>query len=168
MTLNTLEDLFVHDLKQVYYVENRLVDVLGDLVDDASNDKLSKGFSDHRGETVEHVENVERVFDALDREPEEERSRVLDALIEEHEEFAEQSDDEQLHDLYDMQAGMKSERLEITAYQGLLMLAGKIDYPDEVTDPLDDNLSDEKSALRQLEGLSKGSKLKSIVGQLTD
>ena len=167
MSLNTLEDLFVYDLKQVYYVENRLVDVLEDLVDDASNDKLRKGFSDHRDETVEHVQNVERVFDALGREPEEERNRVLDALVEEHKEFVERSDDEQLHDLYDMQAGMKSERLEITAYQGLLMLAGKLDYSDDVTDPLDDNLSDEKSALRQLEGLSKGSKLKSMVSQLT-
>lgn len=167
MALNSLEDLFIHQLKQVYYVENRLVDVLGELVDDASNDKLSKGFSDHRDETREHVENIERVFDALGREPEEEQSRVLDALLEEREEFVEQSDDEQLRDLYDMQAGMKTERVEITAYQGLLMLAGKLDYSDEVTDPLDDNLSDEKSALRKLEGLSKGSKFKSIVSQLT-
>lgn len=167
MAITDLEDLFVHDLKQVYYVENRLVDVLGVLVDDATNETLSKGFSDHRDETREHVENIERVFETLDREPTEEQSRVLDALVEDHEEFVEQSDDEQLHDLYDMQAGMKTERVEITAYQGLLMLAGKLDYSDEVTDPLEDNLSDEKSALRELEGLSKGSKFKSMISQLT-
>lgn len=92
---------------------------------------------------------------------------MLDALVEEHEEFVEKSDNEQLHDLYDMQAGMKTERVEITAYQGLLMLAGKLDYSDEITDPLEDNLSDEKSALRELEGLSKGSKIKSMIDQLT-
>lgn len=167
MTINSLEDLFVHELEQMYYVENRLVDVLGDLVEDASNDKLSTGFSDHRDETRDHVERIERVFDAIGREPNEEQSRVLDALVEEHEEFVEKSDNEQLHDLYDMQAGMKTERVEITAYQGLLMLAGKLDYSDEITDPLEDNLSDEKSALRELEGLSKGSKIKSMIDQLT-
>jgi ferritin-like metal-binding protein YciE len=167
MTINTLEDLFVHDLQQVYYVEKRLVDVLGDLVDDASNDNLTQGFSDHRDETRRHVENIERVFEAIGHEPEEQPSRVLDALVEEHEEFVEQSDDEHLHDLYDMQAGMKTERVEITAYQGLIMLASKLDYPRDVNDLLEDNLSDEKSALRELEALSKGSKFKSMLGQLT-
>ena len=167
MTINTLEDLFVHDLQQAYYVEKRLVDVLGDLVDDANNDNLTQGFSDHRDETKRHVENIERVFEAIDHEPEEQPSRVLDALVEEHEEFVEQADDEHLHDLYDMQAGMKTERVEITAYQGLIMLAGKLDYPRDVSDLLEDNLSDEKSALRELEALSKGSKFKSMLGQLT-
>lgn len=168
MTINTLEDLFVHELEQMYYVENRLVDVLGDLVEEANNDKLSSGFSDHRDETRGHVERLEHVFAALGREPVETQSRVLDALVEEHESFVEESDDEQLHDLYDMQAGMKTERTEITTYQGLLMLAGKLDYSDEVTDPLEDNLSEEKSALRELEGLSKGSKIKSMISQLID
>lgn len=92
---------------------------------------------------------------------------MLDALVEEHDSFVEASD-EQLHGLYDMQAGMKTERIEITAYQGLLLLAGKLDYSDEVTDPLEDNLSEEKSALRELEGLSKGSKIKSMFSQLID
>ncbi len=167
MTINNLEDLFVDELEQMYYVENRLVDVLGDLVEEANNDKLSSGFSDHRDETRGHVERLEHVFAALEREPTETRSRVLDALVEEHDSFVEASD-EQLHGLYDMQAGMKTERIEITAYQGLLLLAGKLDYSDEVTDPLEDNLSEEKSALRELEGLSKGSKIKSMFSQLID
>lgn len=167
MTINNLEDLFVDELEQMYYVESRLVDVLGDLVEEANNDKLSSRFSDHRDETRGHVERLEHVFAALGREPTETRSRVLDALVEEHDSFVEASD-EQLHGLYDMQAGMKTERIEITAYQGLLLLAGKLDYSDEVTDPLEDNLSEEKSALRELEGLSKGSKIKSMFSQLID
>lgn len=71
-----------------------------------------------------------------------------------------------LRDLYEMQAAMKTERLEITGYEGLLTLADRLDYPSEVTDTLEDNLADEKSTLRQLEGLSKGSKMKSMVQEL--
>lgn len=62
-----------------------------------------------------------------------------------------------------MRAGTKTERFEITGYEGILLLAKKFDLDDDVTDPLEDNLSEEKSTLRELEGLSKGSKLKSIL-----
>jgi len=55
--------------------------------------------------------------------------------------------------------------MEISGYEGLLLLANEIGY-DDVTDPLEDNLSTEKSTLRQLEGLSKGSKVKSMLGKL--
>ncbi|RRJ31529.1 YciE/YciF ferroxidase family protein [Halocatena pleomorpha] len=167
MAINNLEDLFVHELEQMYYIETRLVDVLGDFVEEANNETLASGFAEHRDETRTHAERIEQVFDALGREVTEEQSHVLDALVEEHDSFVEESTDEQLHDLYDMQAGMKTERIEITAYQGLLTLAGKLDYPDAVTDPLEDTLSEEKSTLRKLEGLSKGSKIKSMIGKLT-
>lgn len=166
-TIDSLDDLFQHELEQMYYIENRLVDTLDQLANEANNDKLQKGFADHREETRKQTERLEVVFDALGREPQESESRVLDALTEEHEEFVERSNDEHLHDLYDMQAGMKTERFEITAYEGLLMLAKKLDLDDDVTDPLEDNLSEEKSALRELEGLSKGSKLKSMISQIT-
>lgn len=61
---------------------------------------------------------------------------------------------------------MKTERMEMTGYQGLLTLANKIGYDDDVTEPLEDNLSSERSAFHELQGLSKGSKLKSMVGKL--
>lgn len=164
MQVNDTEDMFVHELEQMYYIENRLVETLDEMAGEVSNDKLQRGFADHRDETREQVERLERAFRALGREPQESQSHVLDALRKEHDEFAEQTTDNYLQDLFDMQAGMKTERFEITGYEGLLMLAKKLDLDDDVTDPLEDNLSEEKSTLRQLEGLSKGSKLKSILG----
>jgi ferritin-like metal-binding protein YciE len=77
MTINTLEDLFVYDLQQFYYVEKRFVDILGDLVDDANNDNVFEGFSDHRDETRHHVGNVDRVFEAIGHEPEERSNQML-------------------------------------------------------------------------------------------
>ena len=71
--------MFVHGLQQVYYVEKRLMDVLGDLVDDTNNDNLTQGFSDHCDETRLRIE---RVFEATGHEPEEQPSRVFDTLIE--------------------------------------------------------------------------------------
>lgn len=164
MAINDVEDMFRHQLEQMYYTEKRLVDTLEEMAREADNDKLQRGFADHRDETREQVQRLEDAFRALGREPRESQSRVLDALREEHDEFVEQSADPHLRDLFDMQAGMKTERFEITSYEGLLVLAKKLDLDDDVTDPLEDNLSEEKSALRELEGLSKGSKLKSLLG----
>lgn len=167
MTVQTLEDMFVRQLEEMYYVEDRLVEVLGDLESDASNDKLRKGFADHREETREHVQRLERAFDELDRDPSRRESKVLEAMIEEREAFREETTDDELRDLYDVQAGMKTERMEMTGYQGLITLADKLDYDDDVTEPLEDNLSSERSAFRELEALSKGSKLKSMISKLT-
>jgi ferritin-like metal-binding protein YciE len=167
MSIDSLEEMFEQELEQLYYIENRLVDALEEMASEASNEKLQSGFAEHREETREQVERLERAFDAFGREPSESESQVLDGLLREHDEFVEQSGDEQLHDLYDLQAGMKTERFEITAYEGLLTLANKLDLGDDVTDPLEDNLSEEKSALRELEGLSKGSKLKGMLDQVT-
>lgn len=167
MTVQTLEDMFVRQLEEMYYVEERLVEVLGDLESDASNDKLGKGFADHREETREHVDRLERAFDELGRDPSRRESKVLEALVEEREAFREETTDDELRDLYDVQAGMKTERMEMTGYQGLITLADKLDYDDDVTEPLEDNLSSERSAFRELEALSKGSKLKSMISKLT-
>lgn len=166
MATQSLDDMFVRQLEEMYYVEDRLVEVLGDLASDASNDKLQKGFEDHQEETREHVERIERVFDVLDRQPEKRESKVLEALVKERSEFHNETSSEELKDLFDIQAGMKTERIEMTGYQGLLTLAKKLDYSRDVAELLEDNLSAERSAFRELEGLSQGSKLKSMVGQL--
>lgn len=166
MNVASLRDMFEYQLQEMYYVETRLVDVLEELREDANDEKLEKGFDDHRRETQKHVERLERVFDILGTEPQTRESRVLEALVEDREEFRDATDNDELLDLFDMQAAMKNERMEITGYQGLIMLADKLRLEDDVDDLLEDNLSEEKSTLRELEGLSKGSKLKSMIGQL--
>lgn len=166
MPIESLDDMFVYSLEEIYYVENRLVEVLDELHEDAANDHLARGFAEHRDETREHVDRVERVFRAIDRDPSERESKVLEALVEERKDFRAEVQNDQLRDLYDMQAGMKTERIEMTGYQGLITLAGKLEYTHDVIEPLEDNLASERSTFRELEGLSKGSKLKSMLGQL--
>lgn len=164
--METIAEMFEHHLAEMYYVETSLVDVLDEMAGDASDDQLVEGFSKHREETKGHVRNLEAVFRELDHEPEPRQSMVFDAMLDERERFHGETDNEQLRDLYDMQAGIKNERMEITGYEGMLTLADKLDYPDGITDPLEDNLSEERSTLREMEALSKGSKLKGILGQL--
>ena len=166
MQVDDLDDMFVYQLQEMYAVEKKLVEVLGTLAEDATDDKLEKGFRDHQEETRNHVERVEEAFRALDRESEGSESLVLDAMIEERERFVEQTPRGELHDLFDLQAGIKTERMEITGYEGLLTLAEKLDLSGDVTDPLERNLDSEESTLNELEAMAKGSKGKGLIQKL--
>lgn len=166
MTLHTLEDLFAYNLEELYYVETTLFETLDELVSDVEEEKLRNAFADHREETRSHIDRLETVFERLGQEPSKRESHVLEGLRSARREFLAETDDQQLRDLFDLQAGIKTERIEISGYEGMLVLADRLDYDDEITDPLEDNLSSEKSTLRELEGLSKGSKLKAMVDQL--
>ena len=72
--------------------------------------------------------------------------RALDGLIEDRQAFFETAvTDDELIGLYNVGAGMKVERLEISVYEGLLNHAGELDLPNEVTEPLDENLDGEEA-----------------------
>ncbi|WP_232702312.1 ferritin-like domain-containing protein [Halobacterium wangiae] len=165
--LTNLGDQFVYELEAVYDMEVKLVEALGELSYMATNDKLSEGFATHRDETKAHVERVESAFQALGREPSRRDNLVVDALLEEKAQYDESVVDDDLRNVHYLTAGMKTERIEISNYEGLLTTAKKAGLGDEVTDPLEENLDDEENALRKLEGLSTGSGLKALWTRLT-
>ena len=162
-----LEDHFVYDLEAVYDMEIKLVDALGEMAQKATNDNISQGFAKHREETEEHVRRVEEAFEALGREANRRDNHVVDGLLEETEQFEERVSDETLRDLHYLNAGMKTERVEMTAYEGVIMVAEKAQLGDDVTGPLEDNLDEEEKTFRKLQGLSTGSDLKTLWEKLT-
>lgn len=167
MEVNSLQDLFVYELRGMYDVENKLVDALNELSVETTNEDISQSFAEHRGETETHVERLEDAFHALGEEPERQDNRIVDGLVEEHDRFESIATNDDVRDMFALGAGMKSERLEITSYEGLLMLADQLDFGNDVTDPLESNMSDEKQTLSDLQELAGGSKLKSLVSRIT-
>lgn len=167
MNVDSLEDLFVHKLAQQYYVEQELVETLDEMAINATNDRLSTGFADHRDETRTQVERIEDVFAALDRSPETRDAPVLDALETERQEYEQAIDDQDLLNMVYLNAGMMTERFEMTAYEGLSTLAKQLDYPDEVLTPIEANYDEEKSAYRELDTLATAKDMKSLWDRLT-
>jgi ferritin-like metal-binding protein YciE len=164
--LATLDDRFRSDLAAMYSVETELLEALGDLADDTRNEKLQQGFAEHRAETREHVDRLEALFTAFGQDPESRESPTFERLQAEGPQFDRATTDRKLRDLFDREAGIETERLERAGYQGLLVLANKLNYDDDVTDPLEDTLSAEKATLRKLEGMAQGSTVKSLMGEL--
>lgn len=67
--MTTSDKLFLHELKDTYYAEKTLVNVLPTLADEATDPHLVEAFSHHREETRTHVANLERVFARSARPP---------------------------------------------------------------------------------------------------
>ena len=65
MKLQTLEDLFLHELKDLYSAENQLVKALPKMAKAATNPELKAGFEEHLEQTKGHVERLRRSASSL-------------------------------------------------------------------------------------------------------
>ncbi|WP_049970911.1 YciE/YciF ferroxidase family protein [Haladaptatus cibarius] len=148
MTTDSIEQLFVNGLQELYYAEQQFIDALETLAEQTNDETASRAFSEHRDETQEHVNRLEQVFEQIGKEPQTMDEQVVDALIDEHEQFAQENEGDVL-DRYNIEVGQKTEHYEIAAYGNLASLAGKLGY-DEAADRLEETLREEESALDEL------------------
>lgn len=167
MAMNDLHELFVHKLAQQYYVEQELVETLDEMARHTTNDRMSQGFADHRDETRTQVQRLEDVFAALDRPAEARESAVLDGLEAERSELESEIEDDELLNMVYLNAGMMTERIEMTAYEGLATIAEQLELGNDVQTPLESNYDEEKSAYRELETMAAAKDLKSLWDRLT-
>jgi ferritin-like metal-binding protein YciE len=146
-------DLFLHELGDILYVERKLSDeVLPKLIDEVQDDEFKSGLEKHLTETKQHVSNVERVFRIFEEEPHEEPCIGFEGLKKEHDELLNQAS-ASLVDSIDLGAAARTENYEIAAYEGLRRMAKALGEDDAVT-LLDENLAQEKEALRAVEKFS--------------
>ena len=148
MTTDTTEDLLIEGVQELYYAEQQLVDATEELADGTADEDASEAFSEHHEETRQQVERLEAVFEHLGEPAETREEQVIDALIDEHEQFAAENDGEVL-DRYNIVAGQKTEHYETAAYGNVTSLAGKLGY-DEAADILEESLREEEQALDDL------------------
>ncbi len=151
--ITTPRALFLHELADILYVERKLADeTLPKLIDEVSDEEFTAGLKKHLDETRRHVQNVEQVFELLGETPHEEECVGFEGLKKEHDELTEQTSSA-LVDLVDVGAAARTENYEIAAYEGLRRMAKGLGEEKAVT-LLDENLKQEKEALREVEKIA--------------
>ena len=145
MPLDSLERLFVEELRDIYYAEKELVKALGKLAKNASNEELIRAFDDHRGETEEHVSRLEKVFDTLDLKPRGKTCHGIKGIIEEGEEMMEEDGDEDVLDAGLIAGAQRAEHYEMAAYGTLRHYAERLGNS-EAEKLLAQTLEEEKAA----------------------
>jgi ferritin-like metal-binding protein YciE len=114
-----------------------------------ADDEFAAGLEKHLRETRRHVDNVEKVFELFGEEPHEEECVGFEGLEKEHDQVSGQTA-ATLIDLVDAGAAARTENYEIAAYEGLRRMAKGLGE-DKAVILLDENLKQEKDALREVE-----------------
>ena len=116
MELETLKDLYIHELKDLYSAEKQLIRALPKMAKAASSEELQAAFEEHLEQTKEHVARLEKVLSAHDATTRGPKCKGMEGLVEEGEELIEEDPDEEVLDAGLIAAAQKVEHYEIASY----------------------------------------------------
>ena len=149
MAMQTIEELFEHELKDIYGAEHSLLDALEQMAGESSDREIKKAFTQHRKETQGQIKRLDKIFKSMGQKPEAETCPGIEGLIKEKKAFVREKPSDELLEFYNIGAGQKTERYEITAYETLIDMADKLGMTDAV-ELLEQNLQEEEAALNKL------------------
>ena len=152
--IKTMDDLFVHTLRDIYYAENQIVKALPDMIEKASDPQLRQAFQSHLGETKNHVKCVEQVFKMHGVDIKGVDCPAIDGIIDEANDVAGEVDDRQVLDAALIAAAQAVEHYETTRYGTLIAWAKQLGRND-CASVLQQNLDEEKAADRKLTDLAE-------------
>ena len=152
--IHSMDDLFVHTLRDIYYAENQIVKSLPDMIEKATDPQLKQGFQLHLRETENHVKRLEQVFRLHGVEPKGVDCPAIDGIIEEAEDVAGEVDDKNVLDAALIAAAQAVEHYEITRYGTLVAWAEQLGRSDCAT-ILKQNLEEEKATDKKLTTLAE-------------
>ena len=152
--IKTLDDLFVHQLQDIYYAEKQIVKALPGMVKKASNPDLKQGFKDHLEETKEHVKRLEEVFRLHGHKPKAVDCPAIDGILKEADEVSAEVDDKDVLDAALIAAAQAVEHYEITRYGTLVAWAKQLDRDDCAT-ILAETLEEEHAADEKLTDIAE-------------
>lgn len=148
-------ELFVHELKDIYWAEKHLAKALPKMSKSATSEKLSKALSDHKEETENQIQRLEKVFELIDEKASAKKCQAMAGLIEEAEEIlSDTKKDTMVRDAGIIIASQKVEHYEIASYGSLTEMAKKMGL-EECAKLLGETLAEEKKADELLTKIAK-------------
>jgi len=152
--IKTMNDLFVHTLRDIYYAERQLVKALPDMAEKATDAQLKQAFQIHLGETKNQVVRLDQVFKMHGVEPKGVDCPAIDGIIEEAKNIASEVEDKDVLNAALAAAAQAAEHYEIARYGTLIAWAKKLGRND-LASVLQKNLDEEKAADRKLTELAE-------------
>ena len=142
----TMDDLFLHTLKDIYFAERQILKALPKMAKAAMSKPLKDAFTAHRDETEGQVERLVQVFEALGKRAQGVTCEAIKGLIEETEELLEDAKDpSEVRDAGLIACGQAVEHYEMARY-GALIAWAKASGKKDVVALLQANLDEEKKA----------------------
>ncbi|PAW92210.1 rubrerythrin family protein [Mucilaginibacter sp. MD40] len=141
---SALNELFIDELKDIYWAEKHLTKALDKLAKKATTEELRNAILTHRDQTENQITRLESVFESIDEKAVAKKCEAMDGLIKEADEIVKSTEDGSItRDAGIISACQKVEHYEIASYGTLKSLAGVLGYT-EAVELLDATLQEEK------------------------
>ena len=156
MSVKTLDDLFLHTLKDVYYAEKQIVKALPKMAKKATSPELKTAFTTHTEESKEHLARLETVFESIGKKASAVKCVAIIGIIGEAEELMDEVEDPEALDAAMLAAAQAVEHYEIARYGTLISWAETLGYTAAIK-TLQLTLKEEKATDAKLSSLAEGS-----------
>ncbi|MES2701594.1 MAG: ferritin-like domain-containing protein [Bacteroidota bacterium] len=152
---SALKELFIGEIKDIYWAENQLVKALPKMIEATSSPALVEAITNHLEETRGHVARLDEVFGLLNEEPRAKKCDAMEGLTKEGEGVIEETlAGSAARDTGIIMASSKVEHYEIAAYTGLIRLANKLGMAD-VAAILEQTLAEEVASDEKLADIAE-------------
>lgn len=152
---SALNELFVDELKDIYWAEQHLAKALVKMAKKATSDELRQALENHKTETDGQIERLVKVFESIEEKAVAKKCEAMNGLIKEAEEIMEDTEDGSItRDAGIISAAQKSEHYEIASYGTLRTLAETLGYT-EAAGLLEETLKEEKKTDDLLSKIAK-------------
>lgn len=154
MTLDTLEKLYISELRDLYSAENQLLKALPKMAKGATSPELKEAFETHLKQTKGHVERLEELFEQRDESPKGKTCHAMKGLIEEGSEILKEDGEDSVLDAGMIVAAQKVEHYEIASYGSVRTFANLLGK-DEEAELLQSTLDEESETNEILNRLAE-------------
>jgi ferritin-like metal-binding protein YciE len=154
MHMETLQDLFVDQLRDLYNAENQLVKALPKMAKSADSEELKTAFEEHLEETKGHVERIEQIFERIGAKPGGKTCKAMKGLVEEGSEMMREDAEPPVMDAGLIAAAQRVEHYEMAGY-GCVVNYAKLLGDEEAADLLQETLQEEMAADKKLTRLAE-------------
>jgi ferritin-like metal-binding protein YciE len=153
---DNFEELFCHQIEDLYDAEKRLLEALPKMADASSSPQLKDAFRQHLKETQGQVNRLEQIFEKIGKTPQRETCEAMKGLIKEGQEMIDAKGDPEVKDAALVAAAQRVEHYEISGYGTARNFAQRLGHQD-VAQLLQETLEEEKSADSILTNLAERS-----------
>ena len=143
MTVKTMDDLFLHMLKDMYNAEKQLLKALPKMAKNSESTELKQAFETHLGETEEQVERLEKVFEMVGKRAQGKVCAAMEGLVEEGKEAMDEIEDPEVLDAALLSGAQAVEHYEISRYGTMVAMANQLGLKDAAR-LLEQTLEEEK------------------------
>jgi len=155
MKLESLNELFISELQDLYSAENMIVKALPKMADKASSPELKAAFEEHLQQTKGHVALLDRIFDGIpDEDRDDKKCKGMEGIIKENEELLKEDAEPEVYDAGMIAGAQRVEHYEIAAY-GTVRTYAELLGRDDWAQLLQQTLDEEKETDQKLNGLAE-------------